>query len=601
MKGIFSKFNVIVVLMIFSIFCLVGCNDDEEDEKQPEIYTIVFMDDEIVLKTEEVEEGKNATAPENPTKEGHTFIGWDKEFINVKADLTVNAQFIINKYTVVFKDLEGNALKTEEVDYNSSATAPEAPIVSGKEFIGWDKEFTNVKENLIINPIYEGIEYTIEFYDGNQKLEMNVSSYEAGIGVELPIYEKQDCEFIGWFLNEISLTSYSAVSSDMTGNLKFYAKYLELTKEPITLPDATYHFTGISKKEHSTQVGVYVYQPVFPSGAATGVTNYDWSTSDASIATVSAYSSITGKSSGYCILTATHKSNGNTINCIIKVGDDGVEFATEEEANTVITYKVTFKNKDGKTIGTQTCFAGGSVIYPVPTMYTGYKFVGWDKPNYNINNNEVITALYEEGVNNYTGKTFGIIGDSISTFSGYVPAHFDVFYPYATGDITNVNMTWWMNVINKMGGTLFANNSWSGSCVGDSSSSATKNDSRLSYSLINGVAPDVILIYIGSNDCASRYVSESQFDSGYKQMLSKLEVLCPETELVICTLPTSPFYTTANLNIYNGIIKKYAAEFELKLIDLQPVDLAGQLIDSAHPKKAGMDLIANKIIEELLK
>jgi len=48
------------------------------------------------IKTEEVEHGKSATAPEPPVVEGWTFAGWDKAFNVVKSDLTVQATYTQN-------------------------------------------------------------------------------------------------------------------------------------------------------------------------------------------------------------------------------------------------------------------------------------------------------------------------------------------------------------------------------------------------------------------------------------------------------------------------------------------------------------------------
>lgn len=57
-------------------------------------YTVTFIDyDGTVLKTETVEEGNSATAPENPTREGYNFIGWDTDFSNITSNLTVSAQY----------------------------------------------------------------------------------------------------------------------------------------------------------------------------------------------------------------------------------------------------------------------------------------------------------------------------------------------------------------------------------------------------------------------------------------------------------------------------------------------------------------------------
>ena len=260
-----------------------------------------------------------------------------------------------------------------------------------------------------------------------------------------------------------------------------------------------------------------------------------------------------------------------------------------------------FKGMNGEVIDVVKCAKEGSVIYPVPPVVEGYKFVGWDKVNYNITEDTEINAIYEEGVNNYTGKSFAIIGDSISTYQDYIPDGFSCFYPYPTADVSDVNKTWWMQVINSVGGTLFVNNSYSGSCVADSSSSATKNMGRLEYTTINGVTPDVILIYMGSNDCASQYVSAYDFKRDYPTMIKNLQELCPNSEIILCTLATSPFYSTSSQDEFNDIIKMYAEEYKLKCLDLSGANLAGKLVDSAHPNTAGMTEFANEVIEKLLE
>ena len=75
--------------------------------------------------------------------------------------LTGNAEFVfypvftINTYTVTFKDWDGAVLKTQQVEYGSSATAPADPTREGYTFIGWDVDFSNVTSDLIVTALYQ--------------------------------------------------------------------------------------------------------------------------------------------------------------------------------------------------------------------------------------------------------------------------------------------------------------------------------------------------------------------------------------------------------------------------------------------------------------
>ena len=67
------------------------------------------------------------------------------------------------EYSVVFKDYDGTVLKIEVVDINTSATPPEDPTRCGYEFIGWDKSFTNVTSDITVTAIYEKISIEPQF------------------------------------------------------------------------------------------------------------------------------------------------------------------------------------------------------------------------------------------------------------------------------------------------------------------------------------------------------------------------------------------------------------------------------------------------------
>lgn len=79
---------------------------------EPVYFTVTFHSwDGTVLKTETVEQGKNATAPEAPERDGYTFVGWDKTFTNVQSDLDVTAVYRENDTPV---DYTPKNLRTEQ-------------------------------------------------------------------------------------------------------------------------------------------------------------------------------------------------------------------------------------------------------------------------------------------------------------------------------------------------------------------------------------------------------------------------------------------------------------------------------------------------------
>ena len=60
-------------------------------------YTVTFKDwDGTVLKTQTVASGGAASAPNNPTRDGYAFTGWDKDYNHVTSDLVVTAQYAKN-------------------------------------------------------------------------------------------------------------------------------------------------------------------------------------------------------------------------------------------------------------------------------------------------------------------------------------------------------------------------------------------------------------------------------------------------------------------------------------------------------------------------
>lgn len=603
----------IFIIMLFLLF-LAGCEKKPIDQpNDQETFKVIFYDENNdILKEEEVKINGSATAPDAPQKEGYEFTGWDQDFTNVQEDLDVYPEFKKNRYTVIFKDDEGNILKETEVSYGNSAVF-DNPIKKGYKFIKWDQDTSSVKSNMEVNGIFELEEYTITYKDeeGNiiEGLIPNSYTIKDNTSIELPaLIEKEGYECLGWYEGDTRVVTF--FSSDAE-NKVYTIKYNELEK-PLELPnDYTFLFKNIKKVAHSSGNGTYVYQPDFSDLDVNdkSATKWTWSSLNPDVITISTYSSITMVSSGYGIIKAVNTTDPTIIGyAVVYAGADGIVISSVEEANTKIEYEVTFTDEDGNIIETQKVEKGKSATLPTPPKKEGYTFIGWSGKHYNIQENITFEPTYIEGKSNFIGKKISILGDSISTYKGYIPESYSTFYPYPTADFGDVNQTWWMQVINTLGATLLKNNSWGGSCVAEGTgTSSTTNDSRLQELLFGTEQPDIIIIFMGSNDCASAGVSLEKFNSSYNKMLEKIIKLCPNSEIYVMTLPESIMYRNKEQNHieYNKVIRNNVSQFNLKLIELENMygddGCDNYLIDSAHPNLEGMNLFASTVIKEMLK
>ncbi len=106
----------------------------------------------------------------NPTRAGYTFTGWvDSEgntitsVAGLEASDTVYATWV-QQLTVQFKNYDGTVIKTQSVTPGTAATAPAAPPRDADEnyeyeFTGWDKDFSNVTEDLVVTAQFSSKEH----------------------------------------------------------------------------------------------------------------------------------------------------------------------------------------------------------------------------------------------------------------------------------------------------------------------------------------------------------------------------------------------------------------------------------------------------------
>lgn len=232
------------------------------------------------------------------------------------------------------------------------------------------------------------------------------------------------------------------------------------------------------------------------------------------------------------------------------------------------------------------------------------------------------------------GKKISILGDSISTFNGYIVPGYSYYYPH--DDVDAVEKTWWMQVINRGGLSLVADAAWSGSWVCYDSSVTESTIAKVGYKneRVAGLAsgsttPDIIVVLMGTNDFsvgkALGTLDENtelpdvagditQFRPAYAAMINNVRTTYPHAHVYCCTLiqrykNTDTAYPIKNGNgdalaLYNKTIVDVAAWMGCEIIRLDTVISLGEVAELTvdgflHPNAAGMKRIADKVLQVL--
>ena len=148
------------------------------------------------------EYGTNITAPADPTREGYTFIGWDTEIPKTMPaeNITVTAQWEINRYTITFDTAGGSEIAPITQDYGTNITAPANPTRKGYTFKGWDKEIpeTMPAENMTVKAQWGINQYTITFAT-NGGSEIAPITQDYGTAITAPADPtRKGYTFKGW-------------------------------------------------------------------------------------------------------------------------------------------------------------------------------------------------------------------------------------------------------------------------------------------------------------------------------------------------------------------------------------------------------------------
>ena len=208
-------------------------------------------------------------------------------------------------------------------------------------------------------------------------------------------------------------------------------------------------------------------------------------------------------------------------------------------------------------------------------------------------------------------KRISILGDSVSTFAGITPPEalfYDAWRQEETG-VTSPDDTWWMQVIQGMGGMLGVNNSYAGSTVSGGFMTSGTSEKRLRTLSAEG-EPDMILVAMGANDWGFG-VHPQEFEYEYRRMLQRMKRLYPRAEIWCATIlrgkpvpEEEMFFNVDGVispNIYSDIIRRIGTEEAVHLAYVSGYHMEYETIDGVHPNREGMKMIACLWLKELQK
>lgn len=205
------------------------------------------------------------------------------------------------------------------------------------------------------------------------------------------------------------------------------------------------------------------------------------------------------------------------------------------------------------------------------------------------------------------GRTFSILGDSYSTFKGFIPEGYAYHYPNpeSVADVLSVEDTWWRKLVNEWGMRLLANNSFSGATVCTHGREYLPTSSsfvaRTSISLCGDdqQEPDYIFVFGCTNDSwLEREIGQVQYDGwneedlrcvipAYCYILDRYSTTYKNTKLV------SVINTDLNPEIVKGILAA-SAHYGAIAVELNDIDK-----QDGHPSALGMSQVAAQICQAI--
>lgn len=203
-----------------------------------------------------------------------------------------------------------------------------------------------------------------------------------------------------------------------------------------------------------------------------------------------------------------------------------------------------------------------------------------------------------------------ILGDSFSTFEGFIPEGYEIYYSENTTketDVRKVEYTWWHQLISKTNSNLILNDSWSGSTIcytGYNNYDCSKTSSfifRLRQLIDNGFFEknkiNTVFLFGASNDSgANSPLGELKFDNFEEaDLYYALPAICYIIKLLKETLPEARIYFPINDDIKSEIKEGIVSACEQ--LGIKAIVLNNVTKINSHPTIKGMEEITKQILE----
>lgn len=363
-------------------------------------FRVRFYDwDGTLLSSNPVNYGSDATAPSNPSRTGYTFNSWSGTYTNITSATDITATYTIKSFTVNWYDWDDTLLKTESVNYGSSATPPTDPTRSGYRFTSWDTSYGSITANTDITTLYIQ-QFTVTFYDydGTTVLKTHVVDIHADATPPIPPPTRTGYTFSGW----------SGTFQGVTSNRTITATY--------SIKTFTVVFQDWDRTLISMQTVNYGSDAVAPANPTRP--GYIFDSWDSSYTNVKSSRTITAQYYEATFRVRFYDWNHELlVSEIVAYGEDATPppnptkeggyfvgwdiIFTNVTQNldvyalyTGINYTVTWRNWNNTILKTESVNYGQDGTPPTSPSRTGYDFTGWSPSYTNITANKTIYAQY---------------------------------------------------------------------------------------------------------------------------------------------------------------------------------------------------------------